>query len=102
VHSDASVTPLGSLHTVWCAVNRVMSTGEVLGPDERIPVDLALRAVTVDAAHQLRLDHELGTIEAGKLADFVALADGPNDVDPMAIKDIAVHGTVVGGEITGR
>lgn len=101
IHSDASVTPLGSLHTMWCAVNRVTASGDVLGPDERISVERALRAVTVDAAHQLRMDHEIGTIQAGKLADFVALADDPNDVDPMAIKDIAVHGTVVGGEITG-
>ena len=102
VHSDASVTPLGSLHTMWCAVNRVMSTGEVLGPDERIGVDRALRAVTIDAAHQLRMDHEIGSIESGKLADFVALADDPYDVDPMALKDIEVRGTVVAGEITGR
>ena len=100
IHSDASVTPLGSLHTMWCAVNRVTASGDVLGPNERVSVDRALRAVTVDAAHQLRLDHELGTIQAGKLADFVALADDPNDVDPMAIKDIAIHGTVVGGELT--
>ncbi len=100
IHSDASVTPLGSLHTMWCAVNRVTASGDVLGPAERISVDRALRAVTVDAAHQLRLDHELGTIQAGKLADFVALADDPNDVDPIEIKDIAVHGTVVGGEVT--
>ena len=101
VHSDASVTPLGSLHTMWCAVNRVTATGDVLGPHERISVDRALRAVTVDAAHQLRMDHEIGTIEAGKLADFVALAADPYDVDPMMLKDIEVHGTVVGGEITG-
>lgn len=101
IHSDASVTPLGSLHTMWCAVNRVTASGAVLGPDERVSVDRALRAVTVDAAHQLRLDHELGTIQAGKLADLVALADDPRAVDPMSIRDIAVHGTVVGGEITG-
>ena len=101
VHSDASVTPLGSLHTMWCAVNRVTASGDVLGPEERVGVDRALRAVTVDAAHQLRMDHEIGSIEAGKLADFVALAADPYDVDPMAIKDIAVEGTVVGGEITG-
>jgi hypothetical protein len=100
IHSDASVTPLGSLHTMWCAVNRVMSTGDVLGPHERIDVDRALRAVTIDAAHQLRLDHEIGSIEAGKLADFVALADDPHDVDPMSIKDIDVLGTVVGGQHT--
>ena len=102
VHSDASVTPLGSLHTIWCAVNRVTATGRVLGPDERISVDRALRAVTIDAAHQLRMDHEIGTIEAGKLADFVALAEDPYEVDPMRLKDIEVRGTVVGGEITGR
>jgi predicted amidohydrolase YtcJ len=101
VHSDASVTPLGSLHTMWCAVNRVTATGDVLGPAERIGVDQALRAVTVDAAHQLRMDHEIGTIEAGKLADFVALGDDPYDVEPIALKDIAVHGTMVGGEVTG-
>ncbi len=101
VHSDASVTPLGSLHTMWCAVNRVTASGDVLGPDERISVDRALRAVTVDAAHQLRMDHEIGTIEAGKLADFVALGEDPYDVDPIALKDIEVRGTVVGGEITG-
>ncbi len=100
VHSDASVTPLGSLHTMWCAVNRVTASGDVLGPDERVSVDRALRAVTIDAAHQLRLDHEIGTIQAGKLADFVALADDPYDVDPMVIKDIDVIATMVGGEIT--
>lgn len=101
VHSDASVTPLGSLHTMWCAVNRVMASGEILGPDERIDVHRAVRAVTIDAAHQLRMDHEIGSIEAGKLADFVALADDPSDVDPMLIKDIEVRGTVVGGTVVG-
>lgn len=102
VHSDASVTPLGSLHTMWCAVNRVTATGKVLGPHERVSVERALRAVTIDAAHQLRMDHQVGSIEAGKLADFVVLADDPHDVDPMAIRDIEVRGTVVGGEVTTR
>ncbi|MGA1438444.1 MAG: amidohydrolase [Ilumatobacteraceae bacterium] len=100
VHSDASVTPLGSLHTMWCAVNRVTASGAVLGPHERIGVDRALRAVTIDAAHQLRLDHQIGSVEAGKLADLVALADDPRAVDPMTIKDIEVLGTVVGGRVT--
>ena len=100
-HSDASVTPLGSLHTMWCAVNRVTASGDVLGPDERIGVDRALRAVTIDAAHQLRMDHEIGSIEAGKRADFVALGDDPCEVDPMALKDIEVVSTVLGGRPTG-
>ena len=99
IHSDAAVTPLGHLHTMWCAVNRVTASGEVLGPDERIDVESALRAVTIDAAHQLKLDHEIGSLHAGKRADMVALAEDPRAVDPMGIKDIEVNGTVVGGTV---
>ena len=97
VHSDASITPLGQLHTMWCAVNRLTASGEVLGAHERIGAELAWRATTVDAAHQLRMDHEIGTIEAGKAADLVALDAAPTDVEPGAIRDIGVAGTVLGG-----
>jgi predicted amidohydrolase YtcJ len=97
IHSDANVTPLGHLHTMWCAVNRVTPSGRVLGEHERISPESALRAVTLGAAHQLHLDHELGTIECGKAADFTVLEDDPLAVDPMAIRDIGVWGTVVGG-----
>ena len=100
LHSDASVTPLGCLHTVWAAVNRVTASGDVLGPDERIPVDRALRAVTIDAAYQLRMDHEIGSIEAGKRADLVALDSDPTTADPMTLRDIGVISTMVGGHIT--
>jgi predicted amidohydrolase YtcJ len=97
IHSDAPVTPLGSLHTAWCAVNRVTATGDVLGAEERIPVVDALGAVTLGAAYQIKLDHEIGSIEPGKRADFAVLADDPLEVDPMALKDIEVWGTVLGG-----
>ena len=53
--------------------------------------------MTVDAAYQMHLDAELGSIECGKWADFAVLAESPLDVEPMAIKDISVWGTVVGG-----
>ena len=97
IHSDAPVTPMGHLHTAWCAVNRITASGQVLGPDERIPVQRALEAITIGAAHQLKLDHDIGTIEAGKLADFAVLDDDPLTVDPMVLKDIGVWGTVLGG-----
>lgn len=97
IHSDANVTPLGHLHTMWCAVNRVTPSGRVLGPDERISAHSALNAVTLGAAYQLHLDHEFGSIECGKAADFTVLAEDPLDVDPMAIKDIEVWGTVIAG-----
>ena len=97
IHSDAPVTPMGALHTAWCAVNRLTASGDVLGPDERISVDSALRAITIDAAYQLKLDHQMGSIESGKYADFAVLNDDPYDVEPAALKDIGVWGTMLGG-----
>ncbi len=97
LHTDANVTPLGHRHSMWCAVNRVTPSGRVLGEHERISAYDALKAVTLDAAYQQHLDHEMGTIECGKLADFAVLGDSPLDVDPMDIRDIPVWGTVVGG-----
>jgi predicted amidohydrolase YtcJ len=97
LHSDANVTPLGHLHTMWCAVNRVTPSGRVLGDTERISPESALRAVTLGSAYQMHLDAEFGTIECGKAADFTVLEDDPLTVDPMTIRDIGVWGTVVGG-----
>lgn len=103
LHSDFNlvVTPLSPLLAAWCAVNRVGGDGEtVLAPGERISVDRALRAITIDAAHVLRRDDRLGSIEVGKLADFTVLDDDPYEVDPMALRDIAVHDTVLSGAPT--
>jgi len=97
IHSDANVTPLGQLHTMWCAVNRLTPKGRVLGEYEKISPYDALYAVTVDAAYQQHLDHEMGSIECGKLADFTVLDESPLDVDPLKIRDIPVWGTVVSG-----
>lgn len=97
IHSDASVTPLGHLHTMWCAVNRVTPKGRVLGEAEKISAYEALRAVTISGAYQLHMDHEIGSLEAGKRADFAILGDDPLTVDPMSIKDIPIWGTVLGG-----
>ncbi len=97
IHSDAPVTPMGHLHTMWCAVNRLTSTGHVLGPGECISVMDALHAATIGAAFQLKLDHVMGSIEVGKFADFAILDDDPLSVDPVVLKDIPVWGTMVGG-----
>lgn len=97
IHSDAPITPMGHLHTAWCAVNRVTASGGVLGEHERINAVEALTATTIGAAYQLNLDHAVGSIEAGKFADFAVLDQDPLTVDPMALKDIDVWGTMVGG-----
>ena len=84
---------------MWCAVNRVTADGHVLGPDERITAAQALRAVTLGAAYTLHLDHCIGSIDVGKFADFAVLAQDPLEVDPMAIRDIRVRATVLGGRV---
>ena len=99
IHSDAPVTPLGPLFTAWCAVNRLTASGRVLGANERISVADALQAVTLGAAYTLKLDHEVGSIECGKRADFCVLDDDPTAVPPEQLKDVRVWGTVLGGRI---
>jgi len=99
IHSDAPVTPLGPLFTAWCAVNRLTSSGRVLGEAERIGVADALYAVTIGAAFTLKIDTELGSIECGKRADFAILEDDPLAVDPARLREVRVWGTVVGGRI---
>lgn len=99
IHSDAPVTPLGPLFTAWAAVNRITASGRVQGEHERIGVDDALWAITMGAAYTLYLDGEVGSIETGKRADFAVLEEDPTTVDKMALKDVPVWGTVMGGRI---
>jgi len=99
IHSDAPVTPMAPLFSVWVAVNRRTMSGRVLGEAQRVSVQEALHAVTLGAAFSMRLDRDLGSIETGKRADFAVLGADPTAVDPMAIKDVPVLGTVLGGRV---
>jgi predicted amidohydrolase YtcJ len=99
IHSDAPVTPLGPLFTAWCAVNRRTASGRVLGEAERIGVADALRTITLGAAYTLKLDHEIGSIECGKRADFAVLEDDPLEIGADRLKDVRVWGTVQAGRV---
>jgi len=99
IHSDAPVTPLGPLFTAWCAVNRVTPKGRVLGEAERLSVPQALHAITLGPAWTLKLDHEIGSIECGKRADFCVLEDDPLSLPAEALKDARVWGTVLSGRV---
>ena len=93
------MTPLGPLFTAWCAVNRVTPSGRVLGPNHRITVTEALHAITMGAAWTLKADHEIGSLEVGKRADFAVLEDDPLAIDPIKLKDVRVWGTVLNGQV---
>jgi predicted amidohydrolase YtcJ len=99
IHSDAPVTPMGPLFTAWCAVTRQTMSGRVLGAEQCISVEEALHAITLGAAYTLKLDHDIGSIEAGKIADFAILAQDPTEGDGSALKDIDVKGTVSSGVV---
>jgi len=92
-HNDYIVTPMDQLLTVWSAVNRVSRSGEVIGAEERITPEQALRAITLDGAWQYQEEDSKGSITVGKLADLVILDANPLTVDPMAIRGIRVLAT---------
>ena len=96
-HSDLPMgrsDPIGMMH---CAVNRITQSGRVAGPEERVDAEAALRAVTIDAAHSWRREHELGSIEVGKYATFTVLDADPLAVDPLTLDEIDVLGVVFEG-----
>ncbi|KPK28933.1 MAG: hypothetical protein AMJ61_00020 [Desulfobacterales bacterium SG8_35_2] len=97
-HSDFTMAPAEPLKLAWVAVNRFSASGKVLGPDERISVEQALRAVTLDAAYAIRMEEEIGSISPGKVADFTVLEQDPYEVDPVKLKDIPIWGTVFEGK----
>lgn len=97
IHSDSPVSPLGSLHVAWAAVNRLTPSGQVLGADERITVAEALHAITMGAAWQLRMEDEIGSITPQKFADCAVLEADPFEVDPAELRDVPVWGTMSGG-----
>ncbi|MCW5771359.1 MAG: amidohydrolase [Rhodospirillaceae bacterium] len=95
--------PVSLFYPVWQAVARKdRSTGKVIAPDQRISREDALRAATIDGAYLTFDEADKGSLEPGKLADFVCLDADPLTVDEEAIKDIAAEFTVVGGRTVYR
>ncbi len=99
MHTDAPVSPLGTLQKIRVAVARDLwkEPGTILAPQERVSVEAAIRAVTINAAWQCHSEHEIGSLEPGKLADLVVLDEDPRKVEPTAIAGIRVNQTWMNG-----
>ncbi|MDT7727243.1 MAG: hypothetical protein QOI21_3819 [Actinomycetota bacterium] len=95
--SDRPVVNGAPLLGIADMVRRRTSSGTPLGPGERLTPEQALRAYTHGSAYAAFREHDVGTLEPGKLADFVALSADPTD--EAALDDAGVLGTVVGGEL---
>lgn len=96
-HADAPLFMSSPLSMIQMAVIRTSKKGSVFNAEEAISVEEALKAATLNGAWQVHQENNLGSLEAGKLADLVVLADNPLKVDPDAIGEITVLQTWIGG-----
>ncbi|MFK8041602.1 amidohydrolase [Congregibacter sp.] len=97
LHSDAPMAPLEPLTLAWTATNRVTINGNATGQEQRISLDAALRGITIDAAWVMGWENEIGSIRAGKRADFTVLEQDPYAVGVKKLRDIPIWGTVFEG-----
>ncbi|MCZ6830612.1 MAG: amidohydrolase family protein, partial [Gammaproteobacteria bacterium] len=99
IHADTVVSPPQPLLLAWMAINRTTASGRVMGESERLSVDDAMRAITIGPARILGMADDIGSIRAGKKADFVVLEKDPYKVNPKKLKDIQIWGTVFDGKV---
>ena len=99
MHSDYTMAPAKPLHSAWVAVNRINESGEVFCPNECVSVMDAIRGITIEAARMIGMHNEIGSIRAGKRADFTVLDADPFEIDPKFLNKINVHATVFGGKV---
>ena len=101
--SDYSVTPLPARFGLWSSVERRTLNGtygpQPFGTKEGVTAAVALRSYTTWAAHQLFLDDEAGSLEAGKSADLAIWDDNPLTVASARLRDLHCLMTVFRGQV---
>ncbi|GMG87030.1 amidohydrolase [Biformimicrobium ophioploci] len=98
LNSETPAAGPDMMQLIWSAVTRANRDGVSQPSDERISVEQALRAVTLDAARQYGEGEQKGSLTPGKSADFVILEQNPLQVDEAALPAIEVHSTWKDGE----
>jgi predicted amidohydrolase YtcJ len=94
-----STNPWSPWLGIWVAVTRRLEGGHVHEPTEALTREQALRLYTANNAYLHREEHEKGTLEAGKLADFIVLDRDPLTCPADDLRDTKVRLTVVGGKV---
>ena len=97
LHQDSPVKMPNQILAMHNAVNRQTQSGRILGAEQRLSIMEAIKALTINAAYQYFEEDEKGSIEEGKVADFVILDRNPLDVDSSEIKEIKVLETIKEG-----
>ena len=97
-HQDAPVIKQDMFNTIWCAVKRKTKNGIILNQNERIEVQDAIKAVTINVAKQYGEENLKGSIKEGKLANLIILDKNPLEIGIDKIKEIQVLETIKEGE----
>ena len=74
------------------------SAAKGINANQKVSINDALKAVTIDAAYQLKMDDKIGSIQEGKYADFAIVNQNPMKTDAYKIRDIEVNETWVNGQ----
>jgi len=96
-HSDSPISAADPLLRIQDMVTRTSSQGVVVGGNQKLSVDEAIKVWTLDGAYATFEENIKGSIAPGKLADFVVLQKDPRKVQPNTIKDILLEATYLGG-----
>jgi predicted amidohydrolase YtcJ len=100
--TDWDVAPLNPMETIYAAVTRATLDGKNPNgwvPEQKLTVAEAVYAYTMGSAYAEFQENEKGSITPGKFADIVILDQDIFHIDPVAIKDVKVNTTIVGGKM---
>ena len=97
-HHDAPVAFPDSMRVLDATVTRRSRSGDIIGPDQRVDVITALKAMTIWPAYQHFEEASKGSIEVGKLADLLILSDDPTVDRPGNLDQLKVVETIKEGE----
>lgn len=87
------------MHTIANALERLTREGRPIGEDQRLTLDEALRAHTIDAAASFQMEDRIGSIEVGKHADIAILDGDLLSAEADSIRDMRVWMTLLGGDV---
>ncbi len=99
IHNDAPVVPPDAIRLLWVTTNRETRSGKVLGAEQRVGIEDALRALTANGARQYFAERERGTLSEGKLADLVVLSENPLAMPREKLLGLQVMETVSRGRV---
>lgn len=97
LHSDFNMAPIDPFYLAWIAQSRLGIDGVARAPQERLSREKALRAITIEAARVIGMDGEIGSLAAGKKADFVVLDHDPFEIETAAMKELPIRATAFEG-----